>query len=74
MADKVAFELKSGPNYFETMKPDGTGLLHIAEGQAYVTADPNEIALLRDQDALKEGAAPEGARSKSKVQTDEGGK
>lgn len=73
MADKRAFELKSGPTHWETMKPDGSGLLRIGEGEAYVTADPNEIALLRQaSDFLKESDAPAEARSRSKVSTKEG--
>jgi len=64
--DKVGFELKAGYNAFETGGQDGK-LLRIEEGQTYVTSDPFEIGVLRSADAVKEVAAPEGARSRSKV-------
>lgn len=71
MADKKAFELKASVNHWETMRPDGSGLLTIKEGETYVTADPNEIAALRNAlgegGVLKEVEAPKDARSKSKV-------
>lgn len=69
--DKTSFELKANINSFETTGDDGK-LLRIEAGQTYTTSNPNEIANLSQQSALKTVDTPEGARAGSRTQADDG--
>jgi len=61
--DKVTFELKANFNSFETGGQDGK-LIRIEEGQSYTTSDPNEVAALRQADAVKETTSKSGKDGK----------